>query len=93
MDCDFFIITVHTLAPIKSRILPKTANMEETKNVRLFFNIPLPKLRVRLKMSKWTESRTSGPSKQHRLFQEETSNKQLWITAQDTLSHEMLHFV
>jgi hypothetical protein len=93
MACVFFITTVHTLAPIKSRILPKTANMEETKNVRLFFNIPLPKPRVRLKMCEWMERQTSGPSKQHRLFQVGTSNKQLWITARDILSHEMLDFV
>ena len=42
MACDLFIITVHILAPIKRRTLPKTANKEETKNVKLFFNIPLP---------------------------------------------------
>lgn len=76
MACDLFIITVHILAPIKRKILPKTANKEETKKVKLFFNIPLPKPRVRLKcVSGRTETRTSEPSRQHRLSQEETSNK------------------
>jgi hypothetical protein len=94
MACDLFIITCHMLAPIKRRILPKTANNEETKNVKLFFNIPLPKLRVRLKcVSGRTETQTSGPSKQHRLSQEGTSNKKFWITARDILSHEMLDSV
>ena len=50
MLCDFFIITVQTLAPIRRKKLPKTAKVEETKNVMLFFNIPLPKPKVRVKM-------------------------------------------
>lgn len=93
MACDFIITAVHRLAPIKRRTLPKTANVEETKNVRLFFNIPLPKSRVRLETYEWTDTRTSGAPMQHRSSQEGTSNKQLWMTAQDILSHEILNFV
>ena len=94
MASDFFIITVHILAPIKRRTLPKTANTEEKKNVKLFFNIPLPKPRVRLKcVSGRTETRTSGASKPQRLSQKGTSNKQHRSSAQDILNHEMLDSV
>ena len=91
MAFDLFIITAHKLAPIKRRTAPKTANTEEKKNVRLFFNMPLPKPRVRLKcVSGRTETRTSGGLKLQRLSQKGTSNKQLRMIA---LGHEMLDSV
>lgn len=37
----FFIKTVHMLAPIRIRRLPAMAKIVDTKNVRLFFAIPL----------------------------------------------------
>ena len=40
-DSDFFMRTVHMLAPIKSRRLPAMAKMVETKNVKLFLAMPL----------------------------------------------------
>ena len=38
---DFLIMTVHMLAPIKSKRLPATEKIVETKKVRLFLRIPV----------------------------------------------------
>jgi len=86
----FLIITVHMLAPMRSKRLPAIEKIVETKNVRLFLRIPLIEKNYQRgdQPRKCNEQVTLAMPLQRRQLQEVASNMPLWWTVRDNLSSE-----